>query len=69
MPKGWTDDDPAKGTPHRRVREQVGLLLRAVREDCGSYSDAFGVLEQVILKLAGKRPEAVRDALVEVLGD
>lgn len=65
MPRGWTDDDPAKGTPHRRVREQVGLLLG----DTGYGSQDGELLRTVILKLAEKRPEEVRDALAEALDD
>ena len=57
MPKGWTDNDPAKGTPHRRVRERVTLLMEDVAGDPAALAAA-------IWKIAETRPHDVLDALV-----
>lgn len=57
MPRGWTDGDPAKGTPHRRVREKIGLLMADVTDDPRALALA-------LLKVAETRPEAVLDALI-----
>jgi hypothetical protein len=57
MPKGWTDDDPGKGQPYRRVHEQIGLLMTDIGGDAA-------VLEKLVLKIAASRPLEVLDALV-----
>jgi hypothetical protein len=62
MPKGWNDDDPMKGRPHRRVHEQIGLLM-------GDIGDDHLALEQLVLRIADKRPEDVLDALVWLCSD
>ena len=62
MPRGWTDDDPAKGRPHRRVHEKIGLLLADVVDDPRA-------LVIVIKRIAEKRPEDVLDALAWLHGE
>ncbi len=62
MPRGWTDNDPAKGTPDRRTREKIGLLLGGWPEQYGD--GAYVALEQVVWRVAEKRPQDVLDALV-----
>ncbi|HVT97930.1 MAG TPA: hypothetical protein VHE33_10500 [Acidobacteriaceae bacterium] len=57
MSRGWTDNDPAKGTPHRRTREKISLLLNDLQGD----SEA---LVAVIDKIAEKHPDAVLDAVL-----
>lgn len=59
MSRGWTDNDPAKGTPHRRTREKISLLLDGLQGDAEA-------LVSVIDKIAEKHPDAVLDALVWV---
>jgi hypothetical protein len=56
VPRGWTDNDPAKGLPHRRVREKIDLLLADVDDDPLA-------LTALVRKIAMTRPEAVLDAL------
>jgi hypothetical protein len=62
MPKGWTDDDPGKGKPYRRVHEQIGLLLDGIGDHGLS-------LRTVLLKIAETRPLEVLDALVWLCRD
>jgi hypothetical protein len=58
------DNDPKKGTPHRRTHEKIELLLSALPKQYTSYADAYGALELVLHRIADKRPDDVLDALV-----
>jgi hypothetical protein len=63
MARGYTGPpDPDKGKPNRHTRAKINLMLTDIRED-------HLALEQVILKIAEKRPEDVLDAVLYVLGD
>jgi hypothetical protein len=54
--------DPDAGKPYRHVRQK--LRLRLLMADLGTDD-----LEAVIWTLAGKRPDAVLDAVLAVLAD
>ena len=59
MPKGVLGGiapDPEKGRPYRHLRARIRLLLADVADDPLA-------LEQLVLKIAEKRPEDVLDAL------
>jgi hypothetical protein len=60
MARGWADTDPDKGLPHRHIRARIRLMLNPLPP---SY-----LMEEIILRVAAKRPEEVLDAVREVLG-
>jgi hypothetical protein len=61
MARGYTGPpDPDKGTPNRHTKAKIKLMLKDIRED-------HLALEQVILKLAEKRPEDTLDAVLYVV--
>jgi hypothetical protein len=59
MARGWTDNDPAKGVPHRRVHEKLHLLL------AGDIKASW--LQEMLITMAEKRPVEVLEAVSDVL--
>jgi hypothetical protein len=59
MTRGWNEAGREKGVPHRHTRAKIRLLLS------GQVKRAW--LEEMLLKLAEKRPDDVLDAVSSVL--
>lgn len=63
MARGWNEEDPDKGKPHRHVQAKIRLMLG----DHLYGNESAELLGKIVLKIAEKRPEDVLDAVLAVL--